>query len=176
MRILIILIIVITVEQNCLGQNVIDTSKTSPEINVSIQNDSSNSKQDIKPKEYIGRVRITVSPKKANDASLAIIRKTKFLYSKNSVETYPITPDTIGTWRAPLNISLDSGNYNIVAKKEGFKEELKEIGVINNKENNVNIEMFSLSYLEQKRSQWRTTKWTQCCSSSLGWYLSVLFS
>ncbi len=110
-------------------------------------------------KEYNWKVRIVVVPEKASNALITIVKTTKILEGRNTEEIETITPDTLGIWPAPLDINLSSGNYNLVANKEGFKEELETIEIKQNKVDEIKIKILSNAYLESMRTRWNKIKW-----------------
>lgn len=110
-------------------------------------------------KELNRKVLIKTSPEEASVASVTIIKTSRIHYGEFFKTTDKIEPDTLGTWITPNNISLLSGDYEFVADKKGFREELVNIQVGKAEEYNINIEMTSLAEVQHIRNQWNTAKW-----------------
>lgn len=111
------------------------------------------------PQKLERNVEINVKPVEASNASISIIRTANTLVNSNSVNMEEIVPDTIGTWKAPISLTLTTGSYYIVANKEGFQRLSKKINIGFDSETNFDLEMISISYLQQKEKKWSTIKW-----------------
>lgn len=105
------------------------------------------------------KVSIYVTPDSAADASITIVRKSEIESDSNSVSTLPITPDTIGTLRAPLSMALFQGDYDFVATRPGFRQAEKTFRLDYYSGDSLSINMFSLAYLRRMRKRWGTYKW-----------------
>jgi hypothetical protein len=122
-------------------------------------------------------VSIKVDPKEAGDATIVVVRKSVFYLIKDGSACYNLeVPDTLGMWKAPLNIPLFGGDYDLIAKKEGFREAIKEISLSRNREKNFSIDLVSIPFLQEKRFQWSTIKWISgavaAASSALSYYFN----
>ncbi len=155
-----IIIIFLTFDINCLfGQTAVDSVRKANSAITITSHDSANTQQDTVEKEYIRKVNIKVNREEPKDASIFIIRTSKITFAPNMERIEPIQPDTLGKFDSPVSINLYSGDYDIVATKTGFRNELERIRVGESFKNNIQINMFSLDYLNYKRKQWNTTKW-----------------
>jgi hypothetical protein len=107
----------------------------------------------------IKKVFVEVNTAEASNAAITIVQKSKVDVEPDYFTVEEISPDTLGSWSAPLMIKLPLGDYDIVADKEGFRKVLLNIKVDERKEYDIPIKMFSLIYLKQKREEWKTIKW-----------------
>lgn len=159
MKNLIVFAIVIGVNSAAFCQNVTKIINPRASIYTSVPDTGKTTPEYLQQREHIGKVNIIVVPKEASNASIAIIKTTKILTGPSTKAIYTISPDTIGIRSAPLTIDLASGDYNIVASKQGFRKELKSIEINQKKIYKMKIQLFSLVYLHQKRAQWNKIKW-----------------
>jgi hypothetical protein len=152
-----------------------DSSKAQSHVDSTKQTDSVRTVYGVKLKQTgnvytqrSGEINITVNPHEAGDAVLMIIQKD-IVYGQSGADiTSDLpNPDTIGTWYAPLKFLLYEGNYNIIAKEDGFRDEMQRVVVRSNAPKNISINMYSFSYLQQKNAQWNTVKWI-CAAAAVG--------
>ncbi len=159
MRTLLLLICFIAGPESILSQTNIPAVKTDSTARIASR-DSGGTKQDTAAIRNDEReIAIAVSPAAASDASIMIIRMSRIVLDPVSKTTYWGTPDTLGMWSAPYSTSLMLGNYEVVVRKEGFRQVLKSIEIAERQKYSLPIEMLSLEYLRQKRTQWRTYTW-----------------
>jgi hypothetical protein len=118
-------------------------------IDTSISSDSVDRK-------HIVKTTIKVNPVEATDATITLIQKSIVeslpgIYSNS----YLTIPDTIGTWKAPLQLFLAEGDYTVIAKKEGYKETIKSVAIRKNANNDISIDIFSFAYIQNKKDTWK---------------------
>lgn len=115
---------------------------------------------DLHPKGELKRITVNVDPNEAREAFLTVIKLSDIVVRPDYKATYWYpSPDTLGVWNAPLNITLFAGNYEFIASAKGFKDKMEEVEVGNKNEGRFRIKMLSLNYLKKKRSRWRTIRW-----------------
>ena len=112
-----------------------------------------------KPSRKAVNVNIVVSPEEAKDAAVTVVQKSKMTIEPGSITVSWITPDTIGTWRAPLSLALLEGDYDVAATKAGFRCVEESIKLYDTRDREVSMDMLSLEYLRRQREQWGTCKW-----------------
>jgi hypothetical protein len=104
---------------------------------------------------------ILLSPPEASRATVSIIQTSTIEFQPGVETTYPITPDTLGRWPAPLRIALFPGDFTFVARNEGYRETTSSVrsGKGLGRQFIVPMELLSFEYLQGKREQWSTYKW-----------------
>jgi len=117
--------------------------------------------------EYIREITVKVSPTEASDAQVSIIRTSKIYLDAESKATHDISPDSLGTWRAPITTNLATGDYIINVRKEGFRDISEQIEIGAKEKYDLEIPMLSNKYLQQIQQPWQISKWI-CAGVFLG--------
>jgi hypothetical protein len=71
---------------------------------------------------------------------------------------------------------LARGNYDIVARNQGFRAVLRKLEIGEKLKDSLAIEMYSLEYLRHRREQWNTAKWVSAGATVVAGIATYYFS
>ncbi len=119
---------------------------------------STNPQAALSHRTQTARLVVSVAPASASNAEITVVQKSITKISSDVVETSSINPDTLGTWKAPLSMVLGFGDYDVIAKKNGYGDEWKSVSIAENGRRRVPFRMIKLGRLSRIR-MWSTLKW-----------------
>ncbi|HVN48643.1 MAG TPA: hypothetical protein VMU30_07460 [Bacteroidota bacterium] len=101
---------------------------------------------------------ITVEPEDAFGAYITLIKKVKTEVHLHTVTEIAMSPDTVGTWTVPLSIQLSTGIYDLILRKKGFKDVIKQ-HEFSKEWDSLSIYMISYEHIQHNRNVANNVKW-----------------